>query len=50
MRPVKCQNKRCNNARPIGYEMLGPGSIASYPCRHCGTKTVIIGKNWPHWA
>lgn len=50
MKPVYCQNRRCNNGRPIGKALLGPGSVVSFACRNCGVKTVVVGKMPPHWA
>lgn len=50
MKPVYCSNKRCNNGRPIGKAMLGPGSAGSWPCRVCGQRTVKVGATTPHWA
>jgi hypothetical protein len=50
LRPVFCQNRRCNNGRPIGKALVGPGSIVEFSCKVCGVRRTVVGKVLPHWA
>lgn len=42
LRPVHCQNKRCNNGRPIGRMVPGAG-VAEFACKTCGVRRVVFG-------
>jgi hypothetical protein len=42
LRPVHCQNKRCNNGRPIGRMVPGSGT-AEFSCKACGVRRVVFG-------
>jgi hypothetical protein len=42
LRPVHCQNKRCNNGRPIGRMAPGAG-VAEFSCKACGVRRVVFG-------
>lgn len=42
LRPVYCQNKRCNNGRPIGRVVPGAGGIAEFACKVCGVRRIIV--------
>lgn len=44
LRPVHCQNKRCNNGRPIGRMAPGAG-VAEFACKVCGVRRVVFGED-----
>lgn len=43
LRPVYCQNAKCDNGRPIGRMVPGAGGIVEFSCKVCKIRRVVVG-------